>query len=256
MVDYRSVSQVNDMECGYRYYLSRVLRVWRKPAAWLAQGTAFHEAVERFEKSGRVMTPAEVVEAFSEAYDREIGLMSDITPNHSVWFASGPYRGAEDIERRYGLGTDQIAKYLDYVVAHPEDEISSVDGTPLVEAEYAVNFGDVEVRGYIDQVVLWTPRDLKTGKEPGSEFQLATYAWALNLKYDIPVTTGDYWMAQKGGPTKPYDLTEWSLQELVDIYGEADQKIREERFDPNPSEKVCTFCDVSSSCPFSLAREW
>lgn len=256
MVDYRSVSQVNDMECGYRYYLSRVLRVWRKPAAWLAQGTAFHEAVERFEKSGRVMTPAEVVQAFSEAYDREITAMSETTPNHSVWFASGPYRGPEDIERRYGLGTDQIAKYLEYVDKHPEDVISRVEDEPLIEAEYEVSFGDVEVRGYIDQVVNWTPRDLKTGKQPGSEFQLATYAWALNLKYGIPVTTGDYWMAQTGGPTKPYDLTEWSLQELVDIYGEADQKIREERFEPNPSEKVCTFCDVSASCQFSLAREW
>lgn len=256
MPEYRSVSQVNDMECGYRYYLKRVVRAWSRPAAWLAQGTAFHAAVEQFEKSRGVMTPEDTVQAFTEAYSREIDRMAEDTPNLSVWFASGPYRGADDINRRYGLGTEQVTKYLNYKAAHPEDVVNEFDGKLAVELEYLVKFGDVEVKGYIDQVIKGIPRDLKTGKTPGSDFQLATYAGALQMLFDIPITTGDYWMAQTGGPTKPYDLSDWSIEELTDVYGEADERIRAEQFDPNPDEKRCTFCDVSTSCEFSLARSW
>ena len=54
----RSVSQaqlyLDDLGgCAYRYYLSRVIRVWDRPAAWLPQGTAVHGAAEWWERGGR-----------------------------------------------------------------------------------------------------------------------------------------------------------------------------------------------------------
>lgn len=269
MVEHRSVSQAEDMGlagkegCGYRYYLKRVAepKVWKRPAAWLPQGTAFHEAVERFERSGGVMTPEDTVTAFTEAYSREIGALSADTPNHWVWFASGPYRGPQDIERRYGLGAEQIERYIAYKEAHPEERIVTLNDQPAIELAYQVMFGKVEVRGYIDQVVAIRegkpfPRDLKTGKTPGSDFQLATYAYALLLLHGVEVTVGDYWMAQKGGPTHPYDLTEWTLEHLIDIYGRVDEKIRNEEFEPNPKESLCRMCDVYNACEYRVGEQF
>lgn len=267
MVDYRSVSQAEDMGlagkegCGYRYYLKRIKKVWTRPAAWLPQGTAFHEAVERLERSGGAMTPEETVEAFREVYSREITALSETTPNHFTWFASGPYRGPQDIERRYGLGVDQVESYIRYRLAHPEERIVTLNDQPAIELAYQVMFGNVEVRGYIDQVLAIEngkpfPRDLKTGKTPGSDFQLATYAYALLLAHGLEVTIGDYWMAQKGGPTKPYDLKEWTLEHLIDIYGQVDERIRAEEFNPNPKESLCRMCDVFNSCEYRVGDQF
>jgi putative RecB family exonuclease len=252
--EYRSVSQVNELErCSYAYYLGRIERVWKKPAAWLAQGTAVHEAAELWEKSGRTMPVEQALDVFREAYQREINKSAEDTPNWHYWERSGPYSCPADVERRYGIGLTQTEAYLQYYTDIPEERPwVSPDGL-AVELAFTVMFGDIQVRGLIDMVLEnGRPRDNKTGKSPGDDFQLATYAGILNVKYDIPFTSGDYWMAQLSGPTRPYDLTGWSVDRLADVYGEADRKIRAEEFTPNPSTKVCMFCSVRSSCEYAM----
>lgn len=251
---YRSVSQVNELErCPEAYRLGRIERAWKKPAAWLPQGTAVHYAAEMWEKSGRTMSLAEAQAAFDESYTEEVKKYALITPNLDYWERSGPYNGRTDIERRWGIGMSQVAGYIAYYQANPHEVPSVYNGVPAVEFEFDVMFGDVPVRGLIDMVVDDQPRDNKTGKKPGSDFQLSTYAGALAVKFDVPFTKGDYWMAQQGKPTRPYDLTGWSVQRLADVYGEADEQIKAENFDPKPSVDTCMFCSVRSSCTYAMA---
>jgi putative RecB family exonuclease len=255
MPDYRSVSQVSDLEkCGWAYYLSRVEKKSKRPAAWLPQGTAFHEAAEKIESAPGPVTLAQATEWFSEAYDREIGRLGTDEPNLWAWFPSGPYKGEIDIPRRYGIGVMQIESYMRYREKHPEEKIVTLGDNLAVELAFKVHFGDVEVRGFIDQVVEdgegAFARDLKTGKKPGSDFQLGTYAKALLLQYGLDVLRGDYWMAQSAKPTGKYDLSGWSVERLADRYGEADAKIRAEEFEPNPSRENCMFCDVAKHCEY------
>jgi len=239
--------------CGEAYRLARLEKVWQKPSAWLPQGSAVHYAAEVWEKSGRTMSLADAQKAFDQSYSQEVGKYAAITPNFQYWERSGPYDARTDIERRWGIGMAQVAAYVKYYQEHPEEVPSEYDGTPAVEFEFDVEFGDVQVRGLIDMVVDDKPRDNKTGKKPGDDFQLATYAGALAVKYDIPFTQGDYWMAQQGKPTRPYDLSQWSVQRLADEYGEVDQKIKAEDFVPNPSTENCMFCSVRNSCSFAMA---
>lgn len=260
---HRSVSQVESYsKCPYRYYLERVDRAWQRPAAWLPQGSAFHEAVEAWERSGRSMLKDRVKEIYGESYAKHVAKMTESTPNFEYWFPSGPYKGETDLERRFKIGLDQLDGYFQYYEEVAPDEVVWVtdDGEAGIELEFDVRFGDVPVRGFIDLMVLTAsdppdeprPRDNKTGNQPGGPFQLATYGSAIGLLHDVWPVKGDYWMARKGKPTKPYDLSEWPLERLIDIYGEADEAIRQERFDPDPDPDKCRFCSVATSCEFAV----
>lgn len=256
---YRSVSQHNTYaQCPHRYYLERVKKVWQRPAAWLAQGSAVHEAIEAFEKSGRVMSLEAAQEVFAQSYERHINEAAEVTPNFEYWFASGPYRGAVDIERRYGIGMEQVGKYFDWCEAHPGEVVwVADDGTPGIELEFDMELGDVPVRGFIDLVNVVggqiQVRDHKTGNQPGDDFQLAVYALALAEVYRIDQPKlGDYWMGKSGKATYPYDLTEWTKEAITERFVELDDNIKSERFDPKPSESVCGFCPVRTSCEFAV----
>lgn len=277
MVDYRSYSQLSKYkQCPQRYYLSYRKRAWSRPAAWLPQGTAFHAAAEAWERSGRTLTLEQTQDVFRDEYAKEVTESADVTPNLEYWFSSGPYKAGEesvrrgkvytsDIERRYQIGLEQVAGFIEYYLSRPnETPWTTPDGTIALELPFEVDLGGVVVRGYIDKVEsIVHPdgrteirvRDYKTGKEPGDELQLATYAVALNDQYGTAITTGDYWMAQHGGPTKKvYQLTEWTKERLIEEYGKVDELIRSESFDPAPEYDKCGRCDVETSCPFSALR--
>jgi putative RecB family exonuclease len=250
--EYRSSSQYDKWHrCPYSYKLSYIDEVWRKPAAWLPQGTGVHEAAEWWELSDRRGSLAEAQEVYSAAYDREINLLCEDTPNFDHWYGSGwRYPAEKDIPRRHDIGLEMVARYIHYYETHPEQKPWVTDnGDKAVELEFEVDLAGVIVRGMID-LVTDRIRDNKTGKKPGNAFQLATYKAALEKEYGKILTVGDYWMGGTGKPTKPIDLTEWSIERVTDEYGQLDENIRAESFDPKPSEDNCRMCSVADSCSF------
>lgn len=285
----RSVSQVKEYlvklgGCGYRYYLDRVIRAWDKPAAWSPQGTAVHAAAEAWEKSGRTMTLVEAEDVYRDRYAEEINSLAEDTPNWDFWFASGPYRGAVDVERRYQLGLDQVARYVHYYTLVAPHEVIWItpDGEPAIELRFDFELDGVAMRGFIDQVVRvrpprprtasgalsksrkaldeWTGlpdllrvRDIKSGNTPGDSFQLGVYGLAIEDSYGVvPDGGGDYWMGRVGGPTGVYELM--PRDGITDLVHEADSGIKAERFEPNPEESRCKFCSVRTACAFSAAE--
>lgn len=251
-----SVSQYNQFKrCSYSWYLARRLNAWQRPAAWLPQGTAVHEAAEMYEKSGRSMTLEQAQDVFRESYSREVGKYAEITPNFDYWARSGPYAGEADLERRFNLGLEQVGKYLEWYEKHPEEVIwISEDGTPGIELGFDIDLDGVLIRGFIDAVV-WndgeiTVRDNKTGNKPGDEFQLAVYGVALSEQFGAHAPTGDYWMGRTGKPTKPYDLSGWTRDRVRSEFLQLQENIEAERFEPDPEPSKCLFCDVSNACEF------
>lgn len=258
MGDPRSVSQYNQYErCPHAYYLSRKEQAWRRPAAWLAQGVAFHEVAELWKKAGEEFTLEDAREAFQTAYAREINEACALTPNLEFWFASGPHRGEQDIARRWAIGLEQVEKFDRWIADHPDEVIwIAPDGTPGIELSFDIELDNVRVRGFIDAVLQMEDgsllvRDYKTGNSPGDDFQLATYKIAVEELADVEVTTGEYWMAKTGKPTKPFDLTKWTREEITRMFRELDENIEAERFDPKPERQKCRVCDVASSCDYA-----
>lgn len=264
MVKHRSVSQVKELsDCGYRYYLHRIAtdkdgnRLWQRPAAWLPQGLAVHEAGDVFEKSFRTMSLDEVQAVYTASYDEHTNRLSEDTPNFSYWFRSGPYAGKEDIGRRHDIGLEQVGKYVTYYTEkHPEEKPLILDTQePAVEWPFEVKFGDVEVKGVIDFIKDdFKPRDNKSGNKPPDDqgLQLGTYAGVIEIEFDVKPSVGDFWMGKTGKPTVPYDVSDWTPQRLADVYGEADRQIREEEFEPDPEPSKCMFCSVAADCKYSM----
>lgn len=252
--EWRSPSQQNEYNrCPYSYYLARRLKVWKRPAAWLAHGTAVHSALEAWERSNRVMTLEDVQAVFCDEYTTMINEELQNTPNPKSWFSSGPYGGLADIPRRFEVGQEHVAKVLAYYDKHPDEWPDTLNGELAVELHMDTYFGDVRVVGYIDWVRDGKPYDYKTGTLPGGDEQLATYAGYLKQSLDIPFSEGFFFMARNGKPTRPYDLTGWSIERLADVYGELDENIKAERFDPKPDADVCYRCPVASSCEFKYS---
>lgn len=257
---HRSVSQVNQYaRCPYSYKLERLDKAWARPAAWLAQGTAVHEAAEKYELSGRTMTLEDVQGVFQESYVTSIGELSETAPNFEYWFASGPYKGEQDIERRFKIGMEQCEKYLRWYAEHPEEKIwVAPDGMVAVELGFDIVLSGVPVRGFIDAVIErdgeLIVRDNKTGNQPGDDFQLATYAVAIHKMYpEVPQPTlGDYWMGRSGKPTVAYKLDYWTEEKVAEVYVELDENIKAGNFVADPEPDKCAFCSVNTSCEFRL----
>lgn len=262
---HRSVSQAQQYledlgGCRFRYFLARVAQAWDRPAAWLPQGLAVHEAAEWWEKGGRKASLEEMQAVYQRSYNEHTLRLLENTPNPEFWFASGRYEGAEDIKRRAGLGLEQVERYYNYYVNQKPGEVIWVtpDGTPAIELEFNEKFGNVWVKGYIDQIIdevvasTQRLRDIKTGVNPGNMFQLSVYRHAMLRKYGVDILGGDYWMGKTGRPTKVYDLSMMSEDQVTDYFERLDQGVKAEEFDPSPSPEKCGRCGVATACPFAM----
>lgn len=254
--EHRSVSQYKTYEkCPYAWKLSKIDKVWSRPAAWLSQGSAVHEAAEAWERSNREMSLEDAQDVFKESYERHTNEMCEITPDFNRWFASGPYRGEQDIERRYSIGLQHVATYVTYYQNHPGEVVwvDPVTGIPGIELAFDIVLDGVLVRGYIDAVISSGEdiivRDLKTGNQPGDEFQLATYAVGVNEVYGVQPTHLDYFMT-KTGSTVSYDIAGWGKDRITGLFRELEDNINLGRFEARPSKSNCQMCDVAESCEY------
>jgi len=259
----RSVSQLKQYEkCPYSYFLARIRnpRAWRRPAAWLPQGSAVHAAIEAWERSGRSMSLEAAQAVFRVEYSREVASYTKITPNFEWWSKSGPYGGKKDLARRFEIGMEQVEKYIRWATNHPYEVVwISPDGTPGIELGFDMDLDGVMVRGFIDLIIVdedgnLRVRDHKTGNQPGDDFQLGVYGLALAETYGIEQPAiGDYWMGKPGKPTYPYDISEWTKDRVTEVFHELEENIQAGNFDPHPDVDRCKFCDVSDACEFRMA---
>lgn len=266
MSEYRSYSQWSDMnQCPYSYYLKRVEKKAQIQAAWTAQGTAIHEAMEAWERSLRELSVAAVEQHFLDVYDREIDKAKDKEPNLARWFASGPYAAEEDIPRRRDLGVAQIEKSIAWYDKHP-DQIpwTHPDGRIGIELPFDVMLGTVSVHGFVDWYgdlghTVLGPRDLKSGRKPGKHMQLKVYDIAMDDHFEWRGElrpgggTGDFFMTRTGKPTIAQDLTQVSRDDIVVEFETIDEDIKDGKFPAFPSEEKCHFCPVRRSCKYRMA---
>lgn len=255
---YRSVSQLTSyISCPESYKLQRIDRVEAKPAAWFQQGTAFHEAIEFWEKFDRKPDLEEVLEQYYSAWDDGLAEALDFGPDD--WLTGTAKRdGPADIAMRMDKGAQQVADYIEFALAHSEEwRILRLDGKPAVEQKFEllVPYQDEEliVVGYIDQMVEYRngvirPRDMKTGtKKPNWEIQLAVYALAMREVWGLPAWTGDFYMAKDKGLTKPYGLERYNRAYIESLFQQLESGIRAKSFLPNPGS-MCHVCPVKQFC--------
>ncbi|MET8839705.1 PD-(D/E)XK nuclease family protein [Streptomyces rubiginosohelvolus] len=251
----RSVSQTQQYEqCGWRWYLQRVARVRPRPAAWSIHGTAFHSAAEAWERSSRTLAADEVTELFHDEYTSNVNAALAEEPDTGRWMSAGRYTGGEDIERRYHLGMEQTAAYVEWSKANrPALWTEPRKREPALELSFMVELGGVPVRGFIDQALdegdgSVRVRDLKTGTMK-SKFQLQTYSVAVRKLWGVAVNKADWYLARDGRLSRPLKVGEVSEDEIGQRFADMDAAVKRGDFPANPGFD-CRFCDVSHACVF------
>lgn len=252
--------------CSYSFYLGRIEKVWKRPAAWFGMGTAVHAGAEFWERSNRTATLDELNDVFYRVYSEETNRYLEETPNTDLWMHSGRYDGATDIDRRRKLGPQHLANLVGWYEQH-DDQIpwSLPDGTPAVELPFEIELGTVQVRGVIDWIG-WvsadrtieglTPRDIKAGSTPGKPMQLKIYGIAVeayleHLGYDDPsVRFADFFMTKEGKPKGGTDISQVSKDDVVVAFERMDAGIAAGDFPPNPSPDLCRRCSVNYTCEY------
>lgn len=250
----RSVSQTEQYldKCAHQYFLRRVEGITPRPAAWSLQGTAFHSAIEEYERGGRKADAGTVADLFSQGYSQAAIKALDKEPDLSKWLTAGP-DGGSDIEARYVLGRQQAADYVNWSKEHGPSLWKAPDGRLGVELHVQAEIGGVQVQGYIDQLPEEPDesvrvRDLKTGSTK-SKFQLETYTILVRKVLGLVTNKADWYMAKKGGLSRPIDMSKLSEDQVGEKYARMDEGVKRGDFPPNPGFG-CRFCDVSHACNF------
>lgn len=251
---HRSVSQLNKYAgCSEEYRLSYVDRVNNdRPAAWLAQGTAFHIAVDEWESSGR--SPLfDIVDRYRVVYNQEIAAMKSKQPDLNKWLHSPRTKTEDDISAREDRGIQQIRNYVSFCGNHPFFIKDIDEFTIALEVPFEIEIGGIAVKGAIDQILQLPDgvevRDLKTGNREAGKIQLGVYAYAVEKIFGWPVKQASFLYAKdsKIVTVTREELNRYNEKYLSDLFSTLESGIQAGVFLPNPSAS-CSLCPVRDYC--------
>lgn len=256
----RSVSQYKTfVRCGEEYRLERVAKAPKRPAAWFVMGTAVHAAIEFFEINDRPDI-GDALEEFQCVYEREVEALveaSPLYPDYDDWLTGSKKLGGKDVSERFDRGVNHVMNYVSWALESADEwRVFRNHGDAVVEFEFREQFGDVEVVGFIDQVVetregVIYPRDIKTGsKIPDDTIQLGVYLEAMRNCFGGNIGSyGSYAMTKEvGGKIERFrSLEEWTAESLASVFTEFDVAERLGVYVPNPGD-ICRVCPVRDFC--------
>lgn len=261
MAGHRSVSQLTSYSgCGEAYRLERIARAPQRPAAWFTMGTATHAAIEAWEKSERQIADAEAIRIYDEAYKEGINKSLEKYPDENAWMTGGRKKGFADMEDRQAIGAWQVADYMRFAREH--DNLWRV---VYSEVKFEMEFGGVNVLGYIDQIRQYADGrfiavDLKSGSTtPPAPVQLAVYGHAVHANLgQLPATgsfvklgrpkTGAATSKEKPTADIDHDLTAWSKERLDRWFADMDRSEKAGLYLPNPGDNCARTCGVAQFC--------
>lgn len=226
----------------------------RRPALWLAGGSAVHEVTEKYDR----MALNGVEQAFQVGFiwERFFGLQLDklrrADPNEYNWRSSQ----TEPISVWNTIGPQFVQSYIDWRRRSPYTIWTTPDGSPAIELDVSGMLPGcpVEIKGYVDRI-FHDPVfdqliivDLKTSKRPPKNAdQFAAYAALVTAKYGVTAALGAPFMNRKATLGTPYQLADFTPEAVGPVFGEAWKQIEAGDFTASPGE-ACFLCDMSASC--------
>lgn len=242
------------LRCAKSWFLKYQTPAPRRPALWLAGGSAVHEVTEAYDRSD---TP----EAWSDIavrmewishFEAQLDKLRRADPNQYNWRSSQ----SEPIEVWNTIGPQFVQSYIDWRQRSPYTIWTTPDNLPAIELDVSGMLPGcpVEVKGYVDRI-FHDPMfdrliilDLKTSKRPPtSADQFAAYAALVKAKYGVAADLGVAFMNRKATLATPWDLGGVTPESVGSVFGEAWKQIEAGDFTATPGE-ACWLCDVSSSC--------
>lgn len=242
--------------CAKAWFLTRVARAPKRPALWLAGGSAVHEATEAYDRwtlAEERFPTFETFQVWNSYFEEQLSELRAKEPNSNIWRKSQ----SEPIETWRTMGLGFVEAYVDWRKRSPWEIWTTPDGEPAIELDVSGMLPGcpVEIKAYLDRV-FWDPvfkkhhiLDLKSGKRaPKNADQFGTYAALVKVMYGIDVDSGVPFMNRKGGLGKPFDLTSYTPEYVGAIFGEAWEQVESGNFPANGFDSECFICDVEAAC--------
>jgi hypothetical protein len=261
-------------DCATKYRLQRVEQLPQIPQWANIGGTAFHAAVEAFERTvhGMPVDKAQsngwanydVETVWKHHFEQTIAAVAATTAVPiSVWRAAR--KGAEGEQWWRVNGPQMLRRYLD---ARPSDVTWAPVGEQAIELDRTVgvptNYGPIPFNAKIDRVTIsedgrtLTIRDYKTSYErPTDTTQLGDYAWVLAFADPGMMAAGieilgSYFDARRGEWTTPVAVLDAHPFEAFQYrVTTAHAQKRALTTGPTPARpsSYCGGCSVRYACP-------
>lgn len=240
------------LECGHKYYLTRMVKVDEHPGWWLVGGNTVHKITEMIDLG----ETRPVAELWEEVFLAETERMkADTNVPVEQWKSGGrvsrEWPNKEDAAWWAAKGPDMVRSWIAWRV-NGWHLWEPVEGRKAIELDVGINLNDTHVRMIIDRVFV-TPDgeiviiDIKSGsRTPSSDLQLAFYAAGVEKAFGIRPRYGAYWMARTGTTSPLIDLDNMptdSVTRMVDMF---DIARNQGLFLPNFSN--CNYCSVIDHC--------
>ena len=250
---YVSHSAMNTwLNCGWQYYLSRIVNVEEQPSYWLVGGKAVHEATEIYDlESDTTMFDSTAV--FNMRWDANFKESDNGKPFRAGGRATKAYPNKEDAQ----WWLDNGPKMVDFWVQFREDSgwklYELPTGKVSVETELNFEIQGVEVKGFLDRLMV-SPEgelvvvDIKTsGKPPATNTQLGIYAILVEKILGVRPTKGAYFLARTGELTPPVPLDMYTENRFGSWLNKFKLAVENDIFIPAPGF-MCGTCSVNTAC--------
>jgi putative RecB family exonuclease len=240
------------LNCGWSFYLTRVQKVQENPSYWLVGGKSLHEGTEIYD----ALKPGESFDAgdvFRQRWIENYKLADNGMPFRAGGRKTTAYPNKEDAT----WWLDNGPKMLDFWVQFREvggyTLYELADGAKAIETELNTEVGGVNIKGFLDRLMVspdgeLTVIDIKTSSKPPVTYtQLGTYAILVEKIMGIRPTKGAYWMARTGELTEPVELDHYTENRLATHVKGFKIAVDNNIFIPQPGF-MCGTCSVNHAC--------
>lgn len=229
------------LECGWKYYLTKLKEVPEKHAVWFTGGSAVHKATELFDK-GELDGTSNIDELWNKVWFNQVKEDEALHGDMNTW----EFRSREDMSWWYGEGLWMFERWTQFMA--PDRGWSVYED--FIEKQYEISVGSTTVKLAIDRVLTDYDGnrvlvDIKTGASSQKHpLQLAVYGWALS-KQGLTVDKAGFWDARTGSISL-WDLEHLQPERVEEILTGFDNLRKTETFLPNMNS--CGRCGVLSYC--------
>ncbi len=247
------------LQCGQKYYLTKIEGHKEDPAWWSVGGSAVHHATEWWDLG--MHQELNTTDLFLRAFEEQ-------TANEAEWTGTSPkdWRNSrgQDGDWWRANGAPMVQAWIDWrqetgwhiFEFEVDDGVNDVPHFfPGVEVPFEVDIGGVPVKGYIDRVMVTDAGevvvvDLKSGaRKPDSPLQLGYYRAALEEQYGVHADLGGYFMnrKKKGEQIEVTGLGKYT-PEFIGRFVQGFQRARELNLYVPHVTAFCKSCGVAAHC--------
>ena len=256
------------LQCGHKYYLSRIVKDAETPAWWFVGGNAIHTATENFDRmyptreslaegAAAGSDPNFFFDAFVEEMARVEFDSGDVDP--SAWRVGGraskQYPDKEDSVWWLDNGPAMFESWVKWRLGSGW-HIAEFSGQPSIEIGFDFTVNDeFAVQMYLDRLMVnehgeLVIVDLKSGsRTPSSPLQLAMYAYGCEKILGVRPKWGTFWKARDGVTSQLVDLDTLPSNKVEYIVSGFDKLRKQGVFLPNLDE--CGWCGFNEVCEWS-----